>query len=60
MLRRLIAGVRRWTDRDEDSGFVGSRLDASVRYAHGQGDTEATRELKRLEAAADDLEDDQP
>lgn len=40
----------------EDGGFRPSRLDASVRYAHGTSDTDVEGEIANLEAEAERLE----
>ncbi|WP_247009894.1 hypothetical protein [Halorientalis litorea] len=55
MLRALVTRLREWAERDDDEGFVRSRLDASVLYAHGQGDAEAERELAAVSEEAADL-----
>lgn len=55
MFRRVLAALRRWTDRHDDTGFVRSRLDASVLYAHGQGDEQADSELAEIRDEAERL-----
>ena len=64
MIRRLLAwlrgspdGERSDRDAEDDERFVPSRLDASVRDAHGGGDAEAERELARIDATATALEE---
>lgn len=59
MLRRLIERLRSWTERDEDSRFVGSVLDKSVLYAHGQGNVEAQTELDETREEAEKLQEAQ-
>ncbi len=43
-------------DGSDGSGFVPSRLDASVLEAHGMGTSAAERELESIEEKADTLE----
>jgi hypothetical protein len=57
MLRRLLSRLRSWTERDEDSGFVRSRLDASVLYAHGQGSVESQAEIETVSEEGERLAD---
>jgi hypothetical protein len=59
MLRRLYQRLRDWTDRDEDSRFVGSVLDRSVLFAHGQGNVEAQNELESTREEAQELAETQ-
>ena len=56
MLRTLWRRLRGWAERDEDSGFVRSELDASVLEAHG-GRTVAQDEITALEEQAEELQD---
>jgi hypothetical protein len=44
-------------DDEERSGFLPSRLDASVLSAHGMGTTEAERELAEMEEKAEMLDE---
>lgn len=44
-------------EETEDSRFVPSVLDASVRYAHGMSDSGAERELAQLEERGEQLEE---
>lgn len=44
---------------DDDSGFLPSRLDASVLYAHGMGGGGAEREIAQIEKKAEILEEEQ-
>ncbi|WP_276257946.1 hypothetical protein [Haloglomus litoreum] len=60
MLRRILARLTGHGDDDvevEDSRFVPSELDVSVREAHGSGRAEAERELASIEAQAELLEE---
>jgi len=58
LLRRLAARLRgSGGSDDEDSRFVPSTLDASVRYAHGSPDGDGERELARLDAEGRRLEE---
>ncbi|MFB6141711.1 MAG: hypothetical protein ABEJ30_00030 [Halorientalis sp.] len=64
MLRAILTGVRDRLGRlgeesteDDEAGFVRSRLDASVLYAHGQGNVEAERELTDVAEEAATLAD---
>lgn len=41
---------------DDDSGFLPSRLDASVLHAHGMGNGGAEREIDQIEEKAEILE----
>lgn len=43
---------------DDDSGFLPSRLDASVLYAHGMGRGGAEREIANVEEKAKVLEEE--
>lgn len=52
-----LVGQQAETEQHEDSRFRPSELDRSVRYAHGGGNEEATRELKKLQDQAADLEE---
>ncbi|MEF8818722.1 MAG: hypothetical protein V5A31_06855 [Haloferacaceae archaeon] len=57
MLRSLVARLRSWGTGDENgSRFRPSRLDASVREAHGGGDAEVERELTDVHEQATALE----
>jgi hypothetical protein len=68
MLRRILAWLTGRGDdetdheADDESRFVPSKLDVSVREAHGAGQAAAERELASIEAQAELLEDheDQP
>jgi len=44
------------TEEDDDTWFVPSLLDYSVREAHGGGSAEAAREIERIQQEADALE----
>lgn len=44
---------------DDDSGFLPSRLDASVLYAHGMGNGGAEREIANVQKKAEILEEEQ-
>lgn len=65
---RLGVGDRAGTDPrrqedasdDEESGFLPSRLDASVLEAHRLGTTPAKEELENAQAKAEMLEDERP
>ena len=46
-------------DGTEDTRFIPSELDVSVRYAHGGSDTEVKRELAKIEDEARRLEEQQ-
>ena len=41
----------------DDSRFIPSVLDASVRYAHGMGNSDAQREFAQIEEQAKQLEE---
>lgn len=70
MLRRVLNWLGRQerensADREngedtDESGFVPSRLDASVLESHGMGTAEAERELASIEEKARTLESDRP
>jgi hypothetical protein len=45
------------SDERDDSRFVPSPLDRSVRRAHGSGDEEVDRELGRVDGQARELEE---
>jgi len=47
------------TGDDDDTRFVPSPLDLSVRAAHGGGDDEAVRELSKINEQAQELEERQ-
>jgi hypothetical protein len=54
MLRTLFARLREWLrGDDEESTFRPSRLDASVREAHGGGGAEGERELSAVHERAE-------
>lgn len=65
MLRRFLSWVRaRRSDeaaagdeKSAESRFVPSRLDDSVRYAHGGSGAEIDREMGRIETEAELLEE---
>jgi hypothetical protein len=65
MIRRVLNWLFARRDDDgeaEDKGenssrFVPSRLDSSVRYAHGGSAEEMNREMAQIEAKAEVLED---
>lgn len=60
MLRALLTKLTGRTGEDEadgESGFVPSRLDASVLEGHGLRTAEAERELADLDEQSDALED---
>lgn len=70
MIRRLIAPLVRLLDGgesddsvqsdedvEEESGFMPSRLDASVLEAHGMETASAERELAQIQEKADQLEE---
>jgi len=59
-LKWLAAHFRHKDDdgeETEESRFVPSVLDASVRYAHGMSDSGAERELAQIKEQAEQLED---
>ena len=41
---------------EDDTGFVPSPLDLSIRYSHGGSDTEIDRELNKINEQARELE----
>lgn len=47
-------------EENEDDRFVPSRLDSSVRVAHGGTDDEVERELNKIEQQAQELEENHP
>lgn len=56
--KRFVALFERTeTEEDEESRFVPSPLDWSVRVGHGGGDDEAVRELSRVNERAQTLEE---
>ncbi len=58
MLRSLVARLRAWVaDDEDDSRFRPSRLDASVREAHGGGGAEVERELTDVHEQATALKE---
>jgi len=62
MLRRLVRWLvglpRRNNDDDENDGFAGSLLDASVNYAHGhKNGQDAVREMQEINEQASQLRD---
>ncbi|MFB6168478.1 MAG: hypothetical protein ABEJ43_06485 [Haloferacaceae archaeon] len=59
MLRSVLARLRAWLAGDEADGsrVVRSRLDASVREAHGGGEAEVERELSEVRERAETLEE---
>jgi hypothetical protein len=60
VLRRILTWLTGRGDdeaEDEDSRFVPSELDVSVREAHGSGQAEGERELASIEAQAELLEE---
>ena len=58
MLRSLLARLRAWLRDDEDgSRFAPSRLDASVREAHGGGGAEVERALSDVHEQAETLDE---
>lgn len=56
LLTRLLGRSDTDDATDEDSRFVPSRLDESVRSAHGGGNADAAREIAQIEAEAKVLE----
>ncbi len=56
LVRRLRSDEDHEDDEDDDSRFIPSLLDASVRYAHG-GNAEAEGELAQIEQKAQQLEE---
>jgi len=54
---RLASGEDEDTAESENSRFVPSVLDASVRYAHGQSQTGLDKEIADIEDEARRLED---
>ena len=60
--QQLAAADFEWreVDHDDGSGFVPSRLDASVLEAHGMGTSAAERELESIEEKAETLESSRP
>ena len=71
MIRGLLGRLSRWISREDEndradgddeadvSGFVPSRLDASVLEAHGMSTAPAERELAQLQEKANQLEQQQ-
>lgn len=65
MIRRVLSRLAaRWDDegevedeRADRSRFVPSRLDSSVRYAHGDSAEAIDREMARIETRAELLEE---
>jgi hypothetical protein len=57
LLIRLFGRSDTDEEADEDSRFVPSRLDESVRAAHGGGNADAAREMAQIEAKAEMLEE---
>lgn len=59
MLRRILTWLtgRGDDEADDESWFVPSELDVSVREAHGAGQAAAERELAAIEAQAQLLEE---
>jgi hypothetical protein len=58
MLRSLLGRLRAWlAGDDEGSQFRPSRLDASVREAHGGGDAAVERELSEVHERAEALDE---
>ena len=55
LLRRFLSQFTSGDDTDdtEDSQFVPSPLDRSVRYSHGSGEAEANREIAKIQQEAD-------
>lgn len=67
LLARLVGGDRgdgsgegdEEESEDDDSGFLPSRLDASVLHAHGMGNGGAEREIANVQKKAEILEEEQ-
>lgn len=53
--RRRFGGEE--SDGESDAEFVPSPLDLSVRYAHGSGEQEAEREIRRIQEQAEQFDD---
>lgn len=71
LLARLVGGIRGdesgadddeesrdESSDDDDGGFLPSRLDASVLYAHGMGGGGAERKIANVEKKAEILEEE--
>ena len=54
--RRRFGGEKPDGDSD-DNRFVPSPLELSVRYAHGSGEREADREIRRIQEQAEQFDD---
>jgi len=52
-------GERDSEDEDDDSRFVPSPLDLSVRVGHGGRDDEVVRELSKIGERAEEIEENQ-
>jgi|AntRauTorcE11898_2_1112593.scaffolds.fasta_scaffold141233_2 hypothetical protein len=57
ILQRLGIRSDEAEEASDDSRFVPSVLDASVRAAHGGGGAEAEREIAQLQAKGEELEE---
>lgn len=59
MFRGLVARLRSWLagDGEDGSRFRPSRLDASVREAHGGGGAEVERELSAIHKQAESFDE---
>ncbi|MFB6293353.1 MAG: hypothetical protein ABEH60_03735 [Halonotius sp.] len=57
LLQRFRRRFGSGDDDSDDSRFVPSPLDLSVRYAHGSGDSEAGREIRRIQEQAEQFDD---